>query len=264
MNDSHLRTMQRAAEAGARQLQSWRTRFGVTEKALRDLVTDADFASQQVIREELERDFPDYAFVGEEMDASKIPDAVRYQGQPCWIVDPLDGTMNYVHGLSGYAVSIALYRDGDLQAATVYDPLSEELFTAAAGSGAMLNGSPLRVSDCRELGEGLVACSFPARVERDSPEVKRCLAVLPHCQGLRRLGSAALNLCYVAAGRLDAYWATNVHVWDVAAGFLLVREAGGVVRYLDPEGPGLWKPQFCAAASETLAQQLITTFDEVP
>jgi myo-inositol-1(or 4)-monophosphatase len=169
-----------------------------------------------------------------------------------WIVDPLDGTANYVHRLQTYAVSIALQQGNHLVLGVVYDPVSEECFTAQRGEGARLNGLPLKTSECPRLDQAMIAVSFSANIERGSIEITRFIEALHSCRSVRRLGSAALNLAYLAAGRLDSYWATSVQAWDVAAGFLLVEEAGGKITALDGQPVELESPQFLATANPAL------------
>ena len=245
-------TCEDAARAGGAVLLDWAGRFAVREKGPADLVTEADFASQQVIRERLLSAFPDHGFVGEENGEDIRPEAA-YR----WIVDPLDGTTNYVHQLPQYSVSVALEHEGRIIAGTVFDPVADECFSAARGQGAFLNGRRLIVSRVRELPQALVAASFPACVRRDAQEIKDFIEVLLVAQAVRRMGSSALNLCYVAAGRFDAYWATETKTWDVAAGFLMIEEAGGVISNLQGAPYDLRKPRFVAAANEALQQQII-------
>jgi len=253
---------ERAARAGGQVLLDWQGRFKVRQKAPKDLVTEADLNSQRVIRKILLDAFPTHDFLGEEDWADDSPETAA-TGHPTsgfrWIVDPLDGTTNYVHQLHGFSVSVALEGDGELLVAAVYDPISKECFTATRGEGSFLNGKRISVSDCEEIPQALVGSSFSARVERKSPEVARFIEVLLVCQALRRLGSAALNLSYLAAGRLDGYWATSVKSWDVAAGVLLVREAGGVVTGLDGGPLELNHPRFVAASTSVLHEELLRT-----
>jgi len=246
-----LTTCEKAAKAGGAVLQSMIGRFQVREKGRSDLVTEADLASQEAIRRVLLDQFPDHDFVGEE-DPGTDRDPTRYR----WIVDPLDGTTNYVHGVPHYSVSVALERGGELLAGCVYDPVLEESFTAAAGEGAQLNGRPIRTSGVQQLGDALVAASFPHAVTPDLPVIHEFVAVLPLCQALRRGGSAALNLAYLAAGRFDAFWAADLYAWDAAAGVLLVREAGGVLTAPDGGPFDLWKPKLLGASTTELQQEL--------
>lgn len=260
MDQAHLRVAIAAAQAGAAELTRLHRHCVVREKAPKDLVTDADLASQQAIRTRLEAAFPGYAFVGEEEGETEPPEPVRHGDEdapPCWVVDPLDGTVNYVHRLQSFAVSIGLYARGKMRLGVIYDPTRDELFTGIDGEGAWLNGQPIRASGCEQLGEALIACSFRSGIARDSPEVTRFVNVLEKCRSMRRLGSCALNLCYVACGRLDAYWATSVCAWDSAAGGVIAREAGASLTAVDGGPLDEWLPKFCVAASEPLRRSLL-------
>lgn len=258
----------RAARAGAAELMRCRERFSVREKAPKDLVTDADLASQRAVFGLLREAFPDETIVGEEEGHDRRPTEVAPQrgapaARPCWIVDPLDGTLNYVHRLPHFCVSIGLAVGDRVQLGVVLDPLSDEMFVASRGGGAWLSRADgsgrerLETSGCREIGRALLACSFAPGARRDSLEVVQFGEVLEACRSLRRLGSCALNLCYVAAGRLDGYWARSVHAWDMAAGALIVEEAGGVIGPLEGERLDLWSPKFCAAATSDLQRMIL-------
>lgn len=245
---------ERAAQAAGEALLTWRTSVQAREKGPRDLVTYADLASQRLIRHMLLEAYPDHGFLGEEQEA----DGTR--GQACeyqWIVDPLDGTTNYVHGLPHYAVSIALEHRGQILVGTVYDPVARESFTAVRGQGACLNGERLRASGVTNLRQALVAVSFAASVERDAAEVYQFLEALPVCRAIRRLGCSSLNLAYLAAGRFDAYWAMSTKAWDIAAGVLLVQEAGGLVTGIGGEPLDVYQGHFAAAATPELHAELL-------
>ena len=258
---------EQAARAGGQVLLEWRDRFVARSKAPSDLVTEADLASQEAIRGIVLNAFPEHAFLGEEQlddgqtgslgaendAATGSPDGYR------WLVDPLDGTTNYVHTLGHYCVSVALECHGDLLVAAVFDPLRDECFTAVSGQGAFLNRQRLATSGASRLDEALVAVSFSPHVPRGSAEIERFVEILHQCRATRRLGSAALNLCYIAAGRLDAYWATSVKAWDVAAGVLLVREAGGTVTGSEGGELDLANPRLAAAATQGLHHQLLAS-----
>jgi myo-inositol-1(or 4)-monophosphatase len=246
----YLKTCQDAAQAGGAVLLEWIGKFAVREKGPSDLVTEADVASQEAIRKVVIGRFPSHQFISEEQAPGAEPDA-EYR----WIVDPLDGTMNYVHGLHHYAVSVALVRGAEIVAGAIYEPWSRECYSAAKGEGAHLNGQKLRTSRVQSVSEALVVASFAAKVERSSPEISQFIAAVLGCQGVRRTGSAALNLCYVAAGRFDAFWALTTHAWDVAAGVLLVEEAGGVVTDLDGRPFDLRRPHPVATAGQPLHDQ---------
>lgn len=248
-----IETCERAARAGAQELLAWRGKFQAREKAPADLVTDADLASQAAVRAEIATQFPHHLFLGEEtstqLDVSE-DDFV-------WFVDPLDGTTNYIHDYPCYAVSVAVAKGHKLLAGAIFDPLADELYLTALGAGAYCNGERLSTSSVRTVGEALVAVSLPPRVGPESPDLQDLVRVIQVSQAVRRSGSAALNLAYVAHGRLDAFWATQIHPWDVAAGVLLVREAGGVVTGRGGEEFNLWKPHFAAAAGTALHGDLL-------
>lgn len=260
MDNAHLILAVEAARAGAAELMSRYDDRVVHEKGPKDLVTDADLASQKAIRDMLSNAYPDYAFVGEEEGENDPPANVRSgdaDAPPCWVVDPLDGTVNYVHRLQSFAVSIGLYAAGKMRLGVIYDPTRDEMFTAIDGQGAHCNDRKLSASGCTRIDESLVACSFRAGVQGDSPEVTRFVNVLEQCRSLRRLGSCALNMCYVAAGRLDGYWATNVAAWDSAAGTVIAREAGAILDGYGGEPFDDWAPKFCVSATPELQSQLI-------
>lgn len=220
-----------AARLGATKLEEWRGRFSAREKAHADLVTEADHASQQAIRSFLQARLPTHAFLGEEDPEAKtgrVDSAV-----PTWVVDPLDGTANYVHDVPAYCVSVGLMSGGELVAGAVYDPRQDEMFSAATGLGATLNGRPIRVSPVAELRSALLSTGFPPDPDCQERNLHWWRVFTYRAQALRRTGSTALNLAYVAAGRFDGYWAFDNWAWDVAAGVVLVREAGGVVSRAD-------------------------------
>lgn len=225
-----LTSAQEAARRGARVLEQWRTRFRVREKGRADLVTEADLESQQAIREFLSHRFPGHDFLGEEDRSHPRPGP---GAPPTWIVDPLDGTTNYVHDCPLYCVSIGLQVAGELVVGVVYDPTREEMFSAAQGQGAWVGDRPLRVSRVERLEESLLATGFPADLRGRDQVLEEWRRFSFRAQSLRRTGSTALNLAYLAAGRFDGYWAFDNHVWDVAGGTVLLREAGGVITNAD-------------------------------
>lgn len=253
-----------AARAAGKVLLDWQSRFSVREKGTNDLVTEADVAAQETIRKIVLKAFPDHDFLGEEDAADRkaqgLPPALR-RSPYRWIVDPLDGTANYVHGLPAYAVSIALEHGTQILCGCVFDPTSGECYTAQNGGGAALNGKAIRVSNCQTLSKAMVAVSFPPNVPRGSIEITRFVEVLHTAQSVRRLGSAALNLCYIGAGRLDSYWATSVSAWDVAAGVLIVREAGGIVTDIRGTPLAIDRPEMLAASSSGLHAEVRTMLD---
>lgn len=252
-----LSVCEQAARAGGQILLDWQHRFTPREKGLRDLVTEADVASQQAIRDILLGCFPDHDFLGEE-DASFPPTAkTSGQSEYLWIVDPLDGTANYVHHMPAFAVTISLQKAGETVLGIVFDPIADEFYHAIKGEGTFLNGSSVQTSGCQSPEQAMVAVSFAPNVPRGSMEIARFIEALHSCQSVRRLGSAALNLAYLAAGRLDSYWATSVKIWDVAAGLLMVQESGGTVSRIDGEKLNLANPEFLASASRPLQNEML-------
>ena len=246
-----------AAKIGGQVLLNWRGRFAVREKARFDLVTEADVAAQDAIRSHLLGVYPDHGFLGEE-DISHLPHPTPESSQRnCWIVDPLDGTTNYVHGIKNYCTSVALRRENQIVVAAVFDPEANECYTASLGQGAYLNQDRLTSSAVDTLSEALVGGSFPPFVRRGSADVHTFLELLERSQSIRRLGSAALNLCYLAAGRLDAYWAMNLKSWDMAAGMLLIQEAGGIITAPDGGPVQLEYPQLVASATKPLHDEIL-------
>lgn len=231
--DEYLTVCEAAVRTGGRVLQDWIGRVDVFRKGPADLVTQADLESQEAVRSIVLGAFPDHSLLGEEKQPDeKLADRAEFR----WIVDPLDGTTNYVHGVPHYCVSLALEHKGHLQVGAVYDPVLDECFTAALGRGARLNGRPIRTSKVVALSEGLAAIGFPPSVTPDAPDLLMFSEMVFHCQAIRRTGSAALNLCYLAAGRFDLAWSYSTNIWDVAAGVLIIREAGGHVT--SPSGGG--------------------------
>ncbi|MGF1658117.1 MAG: inositol monophosphatase family protein [Rubrimonas sp.] len=203
----------------------------VSVKGAGDFVSNADRKAEETIRAELEHARPAYGWLGEETGAAAASD-----GMNRWIVDPLDGTTNFLHGLPHWAISIGLERKGEIVAGVVYDPIKDEMFTAEKGAGAWMNDRRLRVSGRRDMSEMIFATGVPFMNSPHLPRTLKDLAhLMPRCAGVRRWGAAALDLAYVAAGRYDGYWERNLNPWDVAAGVLLVREAGGFVHDIDDE-----------------------------
>ena len=219
--------MQAARKAGRSLVKDFREveNLQVSSKSAGDFVSRADIAAEKIIRDELTNARPNYGWVGEESEPVEGKDPTRR-----WIVDPLDGTTNFLHGLPHWAVSIALEHKGEIVSAVVYDPAKDEMFVAEKGAGAWLNDSRMRVSDRRKMIEAIFATGLPFGGRGDLPETLKDLArIMPMVAGVRRWGAAALDLAYVAAGRYDGYWERRLNAWDIAAGLLLVREAGGLV-----------------------------------
>jgi myo-inositol-1(or 4)-monophosphatase len=263
MSPPFLSVCLEAAELAGQALLDWQDRFTPREKGPKDLVSQADLAAQEAIRACILKSFPDHDFLSEEEAADRkaqgLPAIAERRSEYRWIVDPLDGTTNYIHHLPGYAVSIALQRGSQIELGVVFDPLAKECFVAERGKGAVLNGKPLQTSSCTDINRALIAVSFSPHVTRESPEIKRFVEILLASQSVRRMGSAALNLCYVAAGRLDGYLATSVSLWDVAAGLLMVEEANGKTAGLNGSPVCLDNPELIAAASPEVMAALVAT-----
>lgn len=241
-----------AAKIGGSILQDWSTRFTPREKSPANLVTEADFASEKAIYEHLVSLFPDHRFLGEE-GLDKNEGNSPY----CWIIDPLDGTSNYVHQFPYYAVSIGLEFENELIAGVIYDPNRDEIFSAAKEQGAKLNGKPIQVSIREDISAAMCMASLPVKTSRDDIAVRRFLDVLEHAQTVQRTGSAALNLCAVASGRIEAFWSTSLKPWDMAAGVLIVNEAGGQVSTCEGNSFVLRTPDILATNGSKLHQQLV-------
>jgi myo-inositol-1(or 4)-monophosphatase len=250
-----------AARRGAAVLEEWRAKFSVREKGHSDLVTEADLGSQRAVREYLSGRFPTHGFVGEEEGAPRT--RPEPGAPPTWIVDPLDGTTNYVHDIPAYCVSIGLQVDGELAVGVILDPRQKELFAAARGRGATLNGKPLHASKATRLAEAVLSTGFPPDVRGQERTLDwwRHFALIT--RSLRRTGSTALNLAYVAAGRFDGYWAYDNWAWDVAAGVVLVREAGGLVTNTDGSHFDAFTPD-CLASNGPLHPLLLAELRSEP
>jgi myo-inositol-1(or 4)-monophosphatase len=248
-----------AREAGALLVRYYERRVRVEYKAGKgdvDVVTEADRASEKYIVERIRARFPEHAIVAEEGGG-------RESGSPFrWYVDPLDGTTNFAHSFPQFCISLALEKDGRIVAGVVFDPLRDELFAAEHGGGAFLNQRPIRVSAVAALAESLLATGFPSRKRHQNSNIHFYHQVTLASHGVRRPGSAALDLCYVACGRLEGFWEFNLSPWDTAAGWLLVEEAGG--RATDMHGAAFRLPTGSIAASNGLIHgQLIEAFARV-
>jgi myo-inositol-1(or 4)-monophosphatase len=227
-------------------------RLQVSIKGPANFVSAADHRSEEILRRELEKARPGYGFLGEE--------GGRHEGSDkshTWIVDPLDGTTNFLHGIPQFAIAIALQRDNTIVAGVVYNPALDELFLAERGKGAFFNDRRLRVAARSRLTEAVVACGLPHHGRGGLAEFRREFGVVQEqVAGLRRFGAAALDLAWVAAGRLDVYWERNLSSWDMAAGSILVREAGGFVTDLDGDDAFLEKGHIIAG-NESLHRDLL-------
>jgi len=203
-------------------------KLNVEKKGHNDFVSDADRAAEQAVIGTIQRHYPEHAILAEESGQQGDSDYV-------WVIDPLDGTTNYLHGFPVFSVSVGLMCKGRVEHGAVYDPLRQELFTASRGQGAQLDGRKIRVSGRILLERALLGTGFPFRDSNKAldPYLNMLIGAIKTTEGIRRAGSAALDLCYVAAGRLDGYWETGLSIWDLAAGTLIVREAGGMISGLN-------------------------------
>jgi myo-inositol-1(or 4)-monophosphatase len=229
----------------------------VSVKGPRNFVSAADHRAEAIVREDLAKARPDYGFLGEEGGAHEGSDKTHR-----WIVDPLDGTTNFLHGIPHFAVSIALERLGTIVAGVVYNPANDELFVAERGKGAFLNDRRMRVAARERLADGVVACGLPHYGRGDLVQARHEIAAAQQAfAGLRRYGAATLDLAWVAAGRLDAYWERDLSPWDLAAGLLLVREAGGFVSTVKG-GDDILTAGSVAAGNETMHRELLRLLKE--
>jgi myo-inositol-1(or 4)-monophosphatase len=222
---AHLEIAEKAARtAGEYLIGRFHDSLKVEKKGEIDLVTDADRESEKIIKETILSEFPDHRLLAEEGERSDT------ESEYFWVVDPLDGTTNYAHGFPIYCVSIALLKKGRIVAACIFNPNLDECFTAAAGEGASLNGKSVQVSGEHQLSESLLATGFPYDIRNsDDDNIKEFEAFAKTARAVRRAGSAALDLAYVACGRFDGFWEFKLSPWDLAAGILMVMEAGGKV-----------------------------------
>ncbi len=200
----------------------------IETKGRNDFVSEADRKAENAVISAIHKHYPDHAILAEESGPQGESDYL-------WIIDPLDGTTNFLHGFPVFCVSVGVMHKGRLEHGAVYDPMRQELYTASRGQGAQLDGRRIRVSGRTTLERALLGTGFPFRDSNMAlePYMRMLISAMHHTQGIRRAGAAALDLCYVAAGRLDAFWETGLSIWDLAAGALIIREAGGIISGLD-------------------------------
>lgn len=232
-----------AKSAGNLLLYYAKTGFRIEHKNPVNLVTDADHAAEQCVIDHIRTQFPTHRILAEERGADPHPPS-PYQ----WVIDPLDGTTNFAHGFPTYAVSIGVERNGVGIVGVVYDPTRDELFTARSGGGAWLNGQPIHVTSTQQLDHALLVTGFSYDI-RDTPNnnLNHFCQFALKAQGLRRTGSAALDLCYVAAGRFDGFWEVKLNPWDMAAGVVILREAGGKVTDFAEKTHSIYQPELVAS-----------------
>jgi myo-inositol-1(or 4)-monophosphatase len=235
--------VQTARDAGAILVDRLGRALQVSNKGDIDLVTEADVASENII-ERIKSHYPRHAILAEESGATEF---VAGTGEWKWIIDPLDGTTNYAHGYPCFCVSIGLEHAGAIELAVIYDPMRDELFAAERGQGATLNGRRIRVSEIDELNSAMLCTGFPYNV-RERPNFARDFANFTmEAQAVRRDGSAAIDLAYLACGRFDGFWEDGLNAWDVAAGVLLIEEAGGLVTDFDGGKLDIYTPKVLAS-----------------
>jgi myo-inositol-1(or 4)-monophosphatase len=252
-NNSELLALaiEAALQAGKLLKQGFGTSFEISHKEGRhNLVTTYDNLAEEVIFSAISKRFPTHGLLGEESGKYKSGDIV-------WVIDPLDGTVNFAHNIPLFCVSIAVVQKNEVLAAAIYQPITDELFQAELGHGAFLNGKPLRVSSQTKLSDSFLATGFPYNVDEDP---LKCIETFDRLTRkgvpIRRLGSAAIDLSYVAAGRFDAYWEVTLQPWDLAAGYLIVHEAGGKVTRYDGSACNLLEAGPVVASNKHLHPEL--------
>jgi myo-inositol-1(or 4)-monophosphatase len=238
--------IQTARDAGRLLAERFGRTLQIANKGELDLVTESDLASEQLIIDRIRTYHPRHAILAEESGASTA-DPDEQKSEWCWIIDPLDGTTNYAHGYPCYCVSIGLEHNGRMEVGVIYDPMRDELFTAERGAGASLNGRRMQVSSSDNLSRALLCTGFPYDVRERSEFARHFANFIMNAQGVRRDGAAALDLAYVACGRFDGFWEEGLKPWDVAAGSLMVEEAGGRVSKYDGGPLSIYAPPILAS-----------------
>ena len=232
-----------AREAGQILIEKFGRKITVSKKGDINLVTEADLASEKHIIEKINSRYPKHAVLAEESGEAIVEGDQTWK----WVIDPLDGTTNYAHGYPCFCVTLALEHNGEIVVGVTFDPTRDELFAAEKGSGATLNNKPIRVSETQQLKDALLVTGFPYDT-RERENFARHFTGFTHAsRGIRRDGSAAIDMAYVACGRFDGFWEEGLHAWDVAAGVLLIEEAGGRVSYYDDSKFSIYKAPICAS-----------------
>jgi myo-inositol-1(or 4)-monophosphatase len=235
--------VQIAHEAGMLLLEKFGRHIAVSKKGDINLVTEADLASEALIVERIRSHYPKHAILAEESGVTEVDGHTEWR----WIIDPLDGTTNYAHGYPCFAVTIAVEHNGEIVAGVTYDPTRDEMFAAERGQGATLNSRKIRVSETEYLKDSLLVTGFPYDFAQRPNFMHHFTQFILKGRGVRRDGSAALDLAYVACGRFEGFWEEGLNPWDVAAGTLLIEEAGGVVTYYDGSALSIYTPPICAS-----------------
>jgi len=244
--------METAREAGQILLDKFGRKINVLKKGNTNLVTAADLASERFIIEKIRTFYPKHAILAEESGAAIANSESVWK----WIIDPLDGTTNYAHGYPCFCVTIALEHAEQIVVAATFDPTREEMFAAERGQGASLNGRKIRVSETERLQEALLVTGYPYDATRRENFTRHFSKFIAKARGLRRDGSAAIDMAYVACGRFDGFWEEGLNAWDVAAGLLLIEEAGGRVSYYDDSPFSVYRPPICASNGLIHAEML--------
>jgi myo-inositol-1(or 4)-monophosphatase len=242
-----------AREAGNLLLEKFGRITSVTKKGDINLVTEADLASEQLIIDRIKTYHPKHSILAEESGEAII---VGGDSKWKWVIDPLDGTTNYAHGYPCFCVTLALEHEGEIVVGVTFDPTRNELFAAERGSGATLNGKPIRVSEAVNLGDALIVTGFPYDFKTRKDFARHLTEFLFRSRGVRRDGSAAIDMAYVACGRFDGFWEEGLNPWDVAAGKLLIEEAGGAITYYDGGQFSIYHPPICASNGRIHDQML--------
>jgi len=232
-----------AREAGQILLERFGRKINISKKGDINLVTEADLASEKFIIEKIRSRYPKHAILAEESGEAIIEGDQTWK----WVIDPLDGTTNYAHGYPCFCVTLALEHDGEIVVGVTFDPTREELFASERSGGATLNNKPIRVSETAELKDALLVTGFPYDTRERENFARHFTGFTHKSRGIRRDGSAAIDMAYVACGRFDGFWEEGLHAWDVAAGVLLIEEAGGRVSYYDDSKFSIYKPPICAS-----------------
>lgn len=233
-----------AREAGQILLDKFGRKISISKKGDINLVTEADLASEKHIIEKIRSYYPKHSILAEESGENLVIGEIENVWK--WIIDPLDGTTNYAHGYPCFCVTMALEHNGEIVIGVTFDPTRDELFAAEKGNGATLNGRQIRVSDTEKLSESLIVTGFPYDFKQREDFARHLTDFLLYSRGVRRDGSAAIDMAYIACGRFDGFWEEGLNAWDVAAGVLLIEEAGGQVSYYDDSKFSVYAPPICA------------------
>ncbi len=231
-----------AREAGQILLEKFGRKINISKKGDINLVTEADLASEKLIIEKIRIRYPKHSILAEESG-----EAITESGAWKWVIDPLDGTTNYAHGYPCFCVTLALEHAGEIVVGVTFDPTRNELFAAEKGGGATLNNKPMRVSDTKKLSDALLVTGFPYDTRERENFARHFTGFTHKSRGIRRDGSAAIDMAYVACGRFDGFWEEGLQPWDVAAGVLLIEESGGRVSYYDDSKFSIYQPPICAS-----------------